>query len=206
MKKISLLFALCCLSLVALGQKPYSVFAGVQNQLSLQRLTYRWSISPTATLQIKHQQLMAGPVILLKDYSGTAAAKAGLNGAFLTYRYLINRNPGHKLNVFAEASTKAQWLKEDWVSNYWHTEEQQYKDVALGSRELLWGNYLGIGVQLKVLPRFIVHTSGALGYNISRLKFKGSSPSVADNNVDYRGYGSTGLSYAVSVGIALQLR
>lgn len=200
MRKFLLLSALLCLiwTLPAWCQDKSKAFIGLLNQGSIQRQTYHWSLSPMAGMQWQRHQLAAGPIIILKDFSGGLEDLPRLTGIQANYRYFLKPSAEKPLRMFAEFISKAQFINESWTSNYWNPDTQVYQDVEQGSREQLWQNFAGLGVQYRLKPKILMQLSAGAGYSISRLKKTGSSPDINDQNFDYRTYAPKSMVYALN--------
>lgn len=187
------------------SQRSSSPFVGALNQITQQQHTFRWSFSPMVGLQWQRHQLAAGPVILLKDFSGTLEHLPRLTGMQLNYRYLLTPTVDKPLCMFAEFSSKAQFMNENWISNYWNPTIEDYQDVKQGSREKLWQNYAGLGMHYRIHTQVYLQLSGGVGYSISRLKKIGASPDANDQSFDYRGYDPQSMMYSLNLGCYLKL-
>lgn len=189
----------------AQSQEQPKVIVGLHNQFIKQQHAYRWNFMPMAGWQQQRHQLTAGPVLLMKDFSGAIHFLPRLTGLQLAYRYQLTQDEHKAIKVFAEVTSSLQRIQERWTSNYWHEEEQRYLDVEQGSRELLWQSFAGIGAKYALHPSLHLHTSAGLGYSSSGLKKIGTSPNSNDNVFDYRQYDARSMSYSLSLGLFLIL-
>lgn len=206
MKKALLLLLALCFAQSGWCQLKPVVYAGLQHQLSLHRLTLRLSAAPMAGIQHKRHFLGGGPVILIKEFSADTDNFPRLSGGQLSYQYLLTARDDKKLRIYTELISKAQIFKENWQSNYWDESLQQYQDTKQESRELLVENYAGIGMRYQLLSRLHLQTSAALGYWFSDLQRKGNSFSSTENKLDYRPYDNQDLCYAIHMGVYYKLK
>lgn len=193
------------LSQLAWSQQKPTLYAGLQQQLSLHRLSFRLSLMPTASLEVRRHTLAAAPVLLIREFPDATHELVRLSGLQLSYQYMLSAREQKKLRFYAEAVGKSQFFKDSWTSNYWDEAKQAYVDSPQEARELLLEAYAGLGLRYQLSPRLFLQSSSMAGYGISRLTRSGSSPVNSDNSIDYRAYKDGGLVFAINLGLHLRL-